>query len=143
MDNQVTPLKDATEQAIPSTKAAKRPQTTSKDATKQAIPLTKAVKRPQTTEQATKQVVNNPESNNNRKSWVWNHFKLQEDDNSYVDYFFGGDEEDVSTNTRKRKRKDRVVGPPGMDDWENARYFLEFLKECAFGDSKKSPQKVL
>ncbi|KAK1367911.1 hypothetical protein POM88_034003 [Heracleum sosnowskyi] len=131
MDNQATPLKDATEQAIPSTKAAKRPQTTSKDATEEAIPSTKATKRPQTTEEATEQEVNNPESNNNRKSWVWNHFKCVENmtgTNCPYYYLFGGDEEDVSTNTRKRKRKDRVVGPPGMDDWENARYFLQFLK---------------
>lgn len=54
----------------------------------------------------------------------------REDDNTYVDYFFGGDDEDASTNTRKRKKKKDqvVVGPPGMDDWEIARNFLEFLK---------------
>lgn len=47
--------------------------------------------------------------------------RLQENDNAYVDYFFGGDDEDVSTNARKRKKKDMVVGPPGLNDWENAR----------------------
>ena len=57
--------------------------------------------------------------------------RLREDDNAYVDYFFGGDDEDASTNTRntwKKKKKELVIGPPGMDDLENARHFLEFLK---------------
>lgn len=55
-------------------------------------------------------------------------YRLQEDNSTYMDYFFGGDDQDVSTNTRKRWKKDLVVGPPEVNDWENAKYFLEFLK---------------
>lgn len=45
--------------------------------------------------------------------------RLLEDDNAFMDYFFGGDDEDFSTNTKKRKQKHLVVGPPGLNDWEN------------------------
>lgn len=48
-----------------------------KDATEEKILSTKAAKLPQTTEQAIPEV-NNPETNNNRNSWVWNHFKYVE-----------------------------------------------------------------
>lgn len=51
----------------------------------------------------------------------------REDDNTFVDYFFGSNEEDASNNTRKRERKDLLLGPPGLDDWETARYILKFI----------------
>lgn len=57
--------------------------------------------------------------------------RLESDDNAYADYFFGGDDEDVSTNTRatrRRKKKNIVIGPPQKNDWDNAGYFIEFLK---------------
>ncbi|KAL4369536.1 hypothetical protein GQ457_05G016790 [Hibiscus cannabinus] len=49
-------------------------------------------------------------------------------EDGYMAYFIDDYEEEFEVNTRKRKRKKKVVGPPCENDWTNARYFVEFLK---------------
>ncbi|GJW21802.1 zinc finger BED domain-containing protein RICESLEEPER 2-like protein [Tanacetum coccineum] len=49
-------------------------------------------------------------------------------DYKYRSYFCGDDEDDFADNTRKRKRKEKVVGAPEEDDWEKARHFIEYLR---------------
>ncbi|PWA35797.1 zinc finger, BED-type [Artemisia annua] len=39
-----------------------------------------------------------------------------------------GVEDDGEKITKKRKKSDRVVGAPNEEDWENARFFMEYLK---------------
>nr|GEZ43871.1 zinc finger, BED-type [Tanacetum cinerariifolium] len=40
---------------------------------------------------------------------------------------YGDDKDDFADNTWKRKRKEKVVGAPEEDDWENAMQFIEYL----------------
>lgn len=47
-------------------------------------------------------------------------------DENYRSYFRGTNEEDDDGSTRKRKRTERVLGAPGEEDWENARYVICF-----------------
>ncbi|GKB51176.1 zinc finger, BED-type containing protein [Tanacetum coccineum] len=54
--------------------------------------------------------------------------KLKLIDYKYRSYFCGDDEDDFADNTRKRKRKEKVVGAPEEDDWEKARHFIEYLR---------------
>ncbi|PWA36281.1 hypothetical protein CTI12_AA601430 [Artemisia annua] len=49
-------------------------------------------------------------------------------DYKYRSYFSGDDEDDFADNTRKRKRKEKVVGAPEEHDWEKARQFIEYLR---------------
>ncbi|GKD54073.1 zinc finger BED domain-containing protein RICESLEEPER 2-like protein, partial [Tanacetum coccineum] len=49
-------------------------------------------------------------------------------DYKYRSYFYGDDEDDFADNTRKRKRKEKVLGAPEEDDWEKARQFIVYLR---------------
>ena len=53
-------------------------------------------------------------------------YRLSLVDENYRLYFRGANEEDEESSTRKRKRTEKVLGAPGEDDWENARYIICF-----------------
>ncbi|PWA70875.1 zinc finger, BED-type [Artemisia annua] len=53
---------------------------------------------------------------------------LQVIDPNYRSYFQNKIEDDGEKITKKRKKSDRFVGAPNEEDWENARFFMEYLK---------------
>lgn len=48
-------------------------------------------------------------------------------DNGYK-IFCGSEADNGEVSTRKRRRNERVVGAPDADDWEMARYFIDYLR---------------
>lgn len=56
-------------------------------------------------------------------------FEKMHKDSKYLDYFFGGDEENIEVNTRrKKKKKTKVVGAPTLEYFQNVSNLVDFLR---------------